>query len=91
MELKTGMKRLSSSFHVADTTMCFLDDELNSLIRYMDPSADGDLTIVEVKDAFRRALDHDADSERFQYGVDTVLRKLDDLMKKKGATVCAYE
>ena len=64
--------------------MTFIDDELNSLIKYMDPSCDGDMTLSEVKGAFRQALEGETESERVQNGVDVTLRRVDDLMKKKG-------
>ena len=96
-ELRIGMKQLSSREEGSGGTsgkasglpslvlsgIQLTEDEITTLLRFMDPSGEGDLSIDEVKEAFDRAQATRPNERLFSYA-EKVLRGLDLRMKKRG-------
>jgi hypothetical protein len=61
---------------------CDSDDEVVSLMRYMDPNADGDLSLVEVEEAFKRA-ERSPEEIIKELAVARVIGRLDAIMEKR--------
>mmetsp|Transcript_8039 Transcript_8039/g.16232 ORF Transcript_8039/g.16232 Transcript_8039/m.16232 type:complete len:820 (+) Transcript_8039:65-2524(+) len=53
LEIKQGIKTLSDS--IMGKSQKFTEDELISLMRYLDPSGDNELTLEEIKDGIKRS------------------------------------
>ncbi|GMI02624.1 hypothetical protein TrVE_jg13805 [Triparma verrucosa] len=64
----------------------FTSDEIKTLVRYLDPSGDGSITITELEGAFRKARRAKAMKGLMQEG-KKLLTKLKNLLDKKKMTV----
>lgn len=78
MELRKGLKLLVGK------RRRFTENEIVDLIRYMDPNADGDLTLEEVEIAVARSNEGDSEEVRITEENHRVLCRLEEHMKKKG-------
>ena len=78
-ELRLGLKKLSGK-NKADA---FSESDILKLVRYMDPSGEGDLSVDEAKDAFDR-LGKVSDEEVMEKEVGNTMIRLEKFMKDKG-------
>ncbi|GMI03625.1 hypothetical protein TrRE_jg8634 [Triparma retinervis] len=53
LEIKTGIKTLADT--IVGKSLKFNEDELISLMRYLDPSGDNELTLEEIKEGIKRS------------------------------------
>jgi hypothetical protein len=58
------------------------EDDLTTLVRYMDPNADGSLSLEEIEEAFARASSPPAQLEN-EKAVGRVLTELDRIMASR--------
>ena len=78
-ELRLGLKKLSGK----SKSDAFSESDILKLVRYMDPSGEGDLSVDEAKDAFER-LGKVSEEEVMKKEVGNTMIRLEKFMKEKG-------
>ena len=78
MELRKGLRLLVRNKRK------FTENEIVNLTRYMDPNADGDLTLEEVEAAIKKSNEEETPEQKEISDCNAVLYKLEEHMKKKG-------
>ena len=88
-DLRTGLLKLcstqshSSSGSSTSKAHAFSESDILKLVRYMDPSGEGDVSAEEIADAFVR-VDTISDAERIEFEVGGTLLRIEHFMKEKG-------
>ncbi|GMH70845.1 hypothetical protein TrST_g2624 [Triparma strigata] len=84
-ELKTGLQELCKDASVSG----FNENDLVFLVRFLDPSGEGDLSKDEMEEGFRKAgglqeKEPQDDDDEVQRRIGSVITKLEDFMKNRG-------
>jgi len=83
VELRRGLRLLNIVGEKEKKRREFTENEIVALIRFMDPDADGDLSIEEVKAAVLKTEEETEEEKTFKR-VEGVICRLEEYMKKKG-------
>lgn len=78
-ELKLGLAKMKFPANFRK----FSQSEIVELVRYLDPTGEGDMTIDEVRDAFRD-VDCESAADQLRGDVGLSLQRLEKFMKDKG-------
>ena len=84
MELRNGLSVLIGTASREHAKRPFTENEIISLVRYLDPNADGDLTMDEVADGIKRSDDTMSAESIVHNRNQATLCLLEEHMKKKG-------